>query len=105
MSLEENTPAGDAADRRQHKRADFFVTAHVAVSGRDVAVQMHDFSLKGARVAHDGSDWKPREGDACVLHVDLGRAAVIVMDATVSRVDGNFIGLHSEVPASLKSKV
>lgn len=105
MTTETSEATTLPADRRQHKRAEFFVSAHLKIDGRQVEVQLHDFSLKGARLEYEGKDWAPEAGQACHLTIDLGRAARIVMDATVSRVEGPFIGVHAEQSAVLESRI
>ena len=93
-----------ASERRQFKRADFYVLAHVTVNGQEKKVQLLDFALKGARVEHDG-DWPAELGQACRLSIELGHAAMIEMDAKVLRVEGKIVGLQADEPAHLQSLV
>jgi len=89
-------------ERRQFKRSDFPVSAHVDIPGQKIGVQLSDFSLKGARIENDGS-WKADIGQKCELRIDLGPLVMIQMQAVVARVDEQYIGLQALEAAQLTS--
>jgi len=82
-------------ERRRFWRSDFHAPAHVTLFGRDHVVRLVDISLKGALVEHDGG-WTAQAGQKCHLRLELGPGAVIVMESTVTHVDGRHIGLHCD---------
>lgn len=82
-------------ERRRFWRSDFHAPAHVTLLGRDHVVRLVDISLKGALVEHDGG-WTAQAGQTCHLRLELGPGAVIVMECTVTHVDGRHIGLHCD---------
>jgi hypothetical protein len=85
----------NTAERRRFWRSDFHAPAHVTLQGRVHAVRLDDISLKGALVEHDGG-WTAQSGQQCHLRLALAPDAVIVMEGTVTHVDGKHIGLQCD---------
>jgi len=85
----------NSTERRRFWRSDFHAPAHVTLLGRDHAVRLVDISLKGALVEHDGG-WTAQGGQKCHLRLELAPGAVILMESTVTHVDGRHIGLHCD---------
>lgn len=84
-----------STERRRFWRSDFHAPAHVTLLGRDQAVRLVDISLKGALVEHEGG-WTAQNGQKCHLRLELAPDAVILMESTVTHVDGRRIGLHCD---------
>jgi hypothetical protein len=82
-------------ERRRFWRSDFHAPAHVTMLGRDHVVRLLDISLKGALVEGDGG-WAAQAGQHCHLRIELAPDAVIVMESTVTHVDGRHIGLQCD---------
>jgi hypothetical protein len=83
------------SERRRFWRSDFHAPAHVTLLGRDHVVRLVDVSLKGALVEHEGG-WSAQTGQKCHLRIELAADAVIVMECTVTHVDGQHIGLQCD---------
>lgn len=82
-------------ERRQFWRSAFQAPARVICNGREYPVQLHDVSLKGALVEHDGA-WAAYAGQSCHLRLALGAGAVITMVSRVAHIEGHHIGLHCD---------
>ena len=84
-----------STERRRFWRSGFHAPAQVTLLGRDQAVRLVDISLKGALVEHEGG-WTVQAGQKCHLRLELAPDAVILMDGTVTHVDGRRIGLRCD---------
>jgi hypothetical protein len=82
-------------ERRRFWRSGFHAPAHVTLLERDHVVRLVDISLNGALVEHEGG-WSAQSGQQCELRIELAPDAVIVMEGTVSHVDGRHIGLQCD---------
>lgn len=87
-------------ERRRYKRSDFPATATVVIGGSERQAQLLDFSLKGARIEHDGS-WDVGAGQTCELRVEIHPMVEIAMSANVARVDGRQLALAASEPAKV----
>jgi len=87
-------------ERRRHKRSQFPATAKVVLAGKESQAQLLDFSLKGARIEHDGS-WQVSPGQTCELYVEIHPMAEIAVQATIARIEGRQLALQASEPAQV----
>lgn len=86
-----NTPS----DRRHFLRSVFHAPVRLRLGEHESQAVLHDVSLKGALV-EVASGWVGQVGQACRLRLELAPHAAILMDATVTYVEGRHVGLHCE---------
>jgi len=83
------------SDRRQFLRSVFHSPVRLSTDGRSSQAFLHDVSLKGALVETSAS-WGGKVGDKCQLRLDLAFDAAILMESTVTHVEGRHVGLHCD---------
>jgi hypothetical protein len=82
-------------DRRQFLRSVFHPPVRLRHGETVVPALLHDVSLKGALIEVP-ANWEGRLGESCHLSLELSAQATIKMDATVSHIRGQHIGLRCQ---------
>lgn len=82
-------------NRRQFWRAHFHSPVQLAAHGQTTEADLYDISLKGALLMVP-EGWTGKVGDRCHLRLNLAADAKISMDAHISHIAGQRVGLHCE---------
>jgi hypothetical protein len=83
-------------ERRHFWRAAFHSPVRITLHGGGHAYgQLIDISLKGA-LLEVGPTFKAVMGEQCQMRLDLAPGATISLSGTVTHIDGQHVGLHTD---------
>ncbi|MBI4997534.1 MAG: PilZ domain-containing protein [Rhodocyclales bacterium] len=85
----------DPDDRRRFWRAAFQADVWLLHESGDIPAELIDISLRGALIKVP-LHWVGRIDDPCRLELTLADDAVIAMDAVVTHIEAEQVGLHCE---------
>lgn len=82
-------------NRRQFWRAHFHSPVQLVMEGTVTDGELYDISLKGALVKVP-EGWNGRNGDPCLLRLNLALNTTISMNATITHMAGRRAGLRCD---------